>query len=291
MTRVLILGVSGMLGSAVFNVIANDSSLNVKGTARSRAIKRYFPAQMQNKIIDGIDVLNNDSLVSVIGQVKPNVVINCVGLIKQLSNADDPLVVLPVNSILPHRLSAICEISGTRLIHISTDCVFDGAKGGYVESDISNALDIYGKSKFIGEIHADKHAITLRTSIIGHELSSRHALIEWFLAQTGSINGYTRAIFSGLPTAELARVVKDFVIPRTDLCGLYHVSADPISKFDLLSLVSEIYGKEIEIIPTDKPNIDRSLNSKRFQQETGYKAAEWSELVSMMKQSKIAVRN
>lgn len=291
MTRVLILGVSGMLGSAVFNVAANDSKLEVMGTARNGVVKQYFPSQMHDQIIDGIDVLNSDSLVRVVGQVKPDVVVNCVGLIKQLSDANDPLAVLPVNSILPHRLSAICKLASVRLIHISTDCVFDGAKGDYLESDISNATDLYGKSKFIGELHTAEHAITLRTSIIGHELSSKHALIEWFLAQTGSIKGYTRAIFSGLPTAELSRVIKDYVIPRADLSGLYHVSAEPISKFDLLTLVSEIYGTEIEIVPYNEPAIDRSLNSNLFQQETGYQAAEWSDLVSMMKQSKITVRN
>jgi dTDP-4-dehydrorhamnose reductase len=291
MTRVLILGVSGMLGSAVFSVTADDPRFEVLGTARSGAVRRFFPSQKHDNIIDGIDVLNNDSLVKVMRQVKPDVVINCVGLIKQLSDADDPLAVLPINSIFPHRLSAICELTGARLVHISTDCVFDGTKGGYVESDVSDATDLYGKSKFIGELHAARHAITLRTSIIGHELNSRHALIEWFLAQTGSIKGYTRAIFSGLPTAELSRVITDYVIPRPELHGLYHVSANPISKFDLLSLVSEIYGKEIEIVPEDKPAIDRSLNSYFFQQQTGYEAREWPDLVRMMKQSKIAVRN
>ena len=280
-----------MLGSAVFNLIANDRNFEVVGTARNRAIKRYFRSETHHKIIVGVDVLDTDSLVRVIGKVKPDVVVNCVGLIKQLSEANDPLIVLPVNSIFPHRLSAICELVSARLIHISTDCVFNGAKGSYVESDTSDATDLYGKSKFIGELHSAEHAITLRTSIIGHELSSRNALIEWFLGQTGSIKGYTKAIFSGLPTAELARVVKDIVIPRSDLCGLYHVSADPISKFDLLSLVSEIYGKEIEIVPCDEPAIDRSLNSNLFQQETSYKAAEWPDLVRVMKQSKIAIRN
>lgn len=161
-----------MLGSTVFNVIANDRSFEVVGTARSGAVKRYFPSESQDKIIGGVDVLDTDSLVRIIGKVNPDVVINCVGLIKQLSEANDPLVVLPVNSIFPHRLSAICELVKARLIHISTDCVFDGAKGSYVESDTSDATDLYGKSKFIGELHTAKHAITLRTSIIGHELSS-----------------------------------------------------------------------------------------------------------------------
>jgi len=212
-------------------------------------------------------------------------------LIKQLAQANDPLIVLPVNAMFPHRLSELCELSSARLIHISTDCVFDGNKGGYTESDRSNATDLYGKSKFIGELHSAPHAITLRTSIFGHELASHNALIEWFLAQTGSIKGYTRAVFSGLPTVELSRVIKDFVIPRSDLSGLYHVSADPISKFDLLSLVAEIYDKKIEIIPDNELTVDRSLNSDLFQQESGYKAPEWPELIRAMKQSKIEKRD
>jgi dTDP-4-dehydrorhamnose reductase len=216
------------------------------------------------------------------------VIINCVGLIKQLATANDPLVVLPVNSMYPHQLAAICEQRGARLVHISTDCVFNGHKGNYVESDLSDATDLYGKSKYIGELNDKPHAITLRTSIIGHELNSSTGLIEWFLSQSGSVKGFKRAIFSGLPTVELARVIKDYVISRPDLYGLYHVSAEPISKFDLLKLVAKIYGKEIEIFPESEFIIDRSLNSERFQSETGYQAPVWSDLVTKMKDSKLA---
>ena len=285
--KVMVIGVSGMLGSASFKVLSEDRNIEVTGTARNDSVKKYFSPQLRERIIAEVDILDNDALIRVIDQIKPDVVINCAGLIKQLAPANDPLVILPVNAMFPHRLSDLCELSGARLVHISTDCVFDGNKGGYTESDISNATDLYGKSKYIGELHSAPHAITLRTSIIGHELTSQNALIEWFLAQTGSIKGYTRAVFSGLPTVELSRVIKDFVIPRTDLSGLYHVSADPISKFDLLSLVAEIYDKEIEIVPDNELAVDRSLNSDLFQQESGYKAPGWAELITTMKASKI----
>ena len=287
--RILVMGTSGMLGSALFKLFAESGDYKLFGTVRSESTKQYFPDKWHENIIAGIDVLDNGSLTGVVESVKPDVVINCVGLIKQLATANDPLVVLPVNSMYPHRLAAICESSGARLIHISTDCVFDGNKGNYVESDRSDATDLYGMSKYIGEVNDKPGAITLRTSIIGHELNSRDALLEWFLSQTGSIHGFTRAIFSGLPTVELARVIRDFVIPKSELHGLYHVSATPISKFDLLSLVAKIYGKKIEIIPQSELMIDRSLNSERFQTETGYSTPNWPVLLEAMKNSKLAI--
>ena len=287
--RVLVIGTSGMLGSVVFKLFAESGGYELSGTVRSESTKQYFPVEWHENIIAGIDILENESLTQVVESVKPDVVINCVGLIKQLAAANDPLVVLPVNSMYPHRLAAICESSGARLIHISTDCVFDGSKGNYVESDRSDATDLYGMSKYIGEVNNRPGTITLRTSIIGHELNSRDALLEWFLSQTGAIQGFTRAIFSGLPTVELARVIRDYVIPKSELHGLYHVSATPISKFDLLSLVAKIYGKKIEIIPEGEFIIDRSLNSERFQTETGYSAPDWPALVEAMKNSKLAI--
>ena len=193
--------------------------------------------------------------------------------------------------MLPHQLAALCEQHCARLVHISTDCVFDGKKGNYIETDISDAIDLYGKSKFIGELSDKPHAITLRTSIIGHELNSSNGLIEWFLSQTGTVNGFKRAIFSGLPTVELARVIAEYVIPQPNLYGLYHVSAELISKFDLLSLVAKIYGKEIEILPETDVIIDRSLDSSRFRTATGYRAPAWPELIKMMKDSKISTGN
>ncbi len=202
--KILVLGITGMLGSAVFKAFSQDSQYDVWGTLRSSAALNRFPASDSERILTGVDVLDQDSLVSVLTKVRPDVVVNCVGLIKQLADANDPLTALPTNALLPHRLARLCSLAGARLIHISTDCVFSGRIGGYLESDLSDAEDLYGKSKYIGELHDLPNAITLRTSIIGHELNSSHSLVDWFLSQEGSVRGFSQAIFSGLPTAELA---------------------------------------------------------------------------------------
>jgi dTDP-4-dehydrorhamnose reductase len=284
--KILILGVTGMLGSAVFRAFSADAEHETWGTVRSGAALRNFPQQSQERLLSGVDVLDQDALVAVLAKVHPDVVINCVGLIKQLDDAKDPLIALPINAMLPHRLARLCELGGARLIHVSTDCVFSGRKGLYQESNLSDAEDLYGKSKYIGELHDLPHAITLRTSIIGHELGSSHALVDWFLAQQGSIRGFTKAIFSGLPTVELARVMKDFVLAHPQLNGLYHVAAEPIDKFRLLSLVAAQYGKSIEIRPDDALVIDRSLDGSRFRAATGYVAPDWVELVRRMHQQR-----
>lgn len=280
--RILVLGVTGMLGQAVFRTFAADATHETWGTLRGSAALRHFPQDSHVRLLCGVDVLDQDALVAALGKVKPDVVINCIGLIKQLADANDPLTALPINAMLPHRLARLCELAGARLIHVSTDCVFSGRKGLYVESDLSDAEDLYGKSKYIGELHDLPHAITLRTSIIGHELGSAYALVDWFLSQQGEVRGFTKAIFSGLPTVELARVMKDFVVTHPRLSGLYHVAAEPIDKFRLLSQVAAQYGKQIGIRPDDALLIDRSLDGSRFAQATGYVAPEWPELIRRM---------
>ncbi len=279
--RILVFGVSGMLGNAMFRVLSENAEIEVFGTARSSTVQRYFAPEMSNKIIAGVDVENQDALTHVFAKVKPQMAINCIGLIKQLAVADDPLQALPINAMLPHRLARLCELGSARLVHVSTDCVFSGTKGNYRESDSADATDLYGRSKHLGEV-TYPHTITLRTSIIGHELSSSHALLGWFLAQEGQVKGYTKAIFSGLPTVELARVVRDVVLPRPELSGLYHVASAPIAKYDLLKLIADVYGKNIEIIPDDALATDRSLNAERFRDATGYVAPPWPELVKRM---------
>lgn len=280
--RILILGITGMLGRAVFKTFSSDPDHEVWGTLRGTAGLRCFTGPRPEHLLSGIDVLDQDALVTSMAKVRPDIVINCVGLIKQLADGNDPLTALPINTMLPHRLAKLCDLSGARLIHISTDCVFSGRKGGYVENDLSDAEDLYGKSKYMGELHDVPHAITLRTSIIGHELISQHSLVDWFLTQEGSVLGFSRAVFSGLPTVELARVMKDFVLPHPELNGLYHVAAEPIAKLDLLSLIARQYGKSIEIIPDAALVIDRSLNSERFTEATGYKAPTWPQLIELM---------
>ena len=280
--KVLVLGVTGMLGNAAFRVFGTDSSYETWGTLRSHAALRYFLPNTHVRLLSGVDVLDHNALVTVLGKVRPDVVINCVSLIKQQADAKDPLTALPINAMLPHRLARLCELVGARLVHISTDCVFSGRKGLYLESDLSDAEDLYGKSKYIGELHDLPHAITLRTSIIGHELGSNYALVDWFLSQEGGVKGFTKAIFTGLPTVELARVMKDFVVPHPQLNGLYHVAAEPIDKFRLLSQVAAQYDKTIDIRPDDALVIDRSLDGSRFREATGYVAPEWPELIRRM---------
>jgi dTDP-4-dehydrorhamnose reductase len=279
--KILVLGASGMLGNAVIRVLSEAKDWQVFGTVRSGSAYRFFAPGIADKLIAGVDVEDQDAMVRVFTRVRPDVVINCIGLIKQLAEGDDPLLALPINAMLPHRLARLCKLAGSRLIHVSTDCVFSGAKGGYVEEDASDAQDLYGKSKFLGEVN-DAHAITLRTSIIGHELQSAHGLVDWFLSQQGCCKGYRRAIFSGLPTVVLAKIMRDVVIPRPELSGLYHVAAAPIAKLDLLTLVARQYNQSIEIVPDDALVIDRSLRADRFQQASGYIAEAWPELIKQM---------
>lgn len=244
-------------------------------------MERFFSPVIGERLIAGIDVEHPDSLAKVLDKVRPNVVVNCAGLTKHKPEAEDPLISVPINTLMPHRLAGLCKLVGARLIHVSTDCVFSGERGEYSEDDYADARDVYGKSKALGEVDYP-HAITLRTSTIGHELQSRNGLLDWFLSQEGRCKGYTRAIFSGLPTVVFAQVMRDVVIPRPDMSGLYHVAAKPINKFDLLRLIADVYGKTIDIVPDDKLVIDRSLDAKRFQSATGYVAPEWPELIKLM---------
>jgi dTDP-4-dehydrorhamnose reductase len=283
--RVLVLGASGMLGSAVFREFDGHAPHEVWGLVRNESFLSYFSPAQRRRIVTGVDVLDETALRAAFERVRPDVVINCVGLIKQKEHSEDPLVVLPINAMLPHRLAALCASGNARLLHISTDCVFSGRKGMYTEDDPSDAEDLYGKSKYIGELRDLRHAVTLRTSIVGRELNSSRALVDWFLAQQGSVHGFRRSIFSGMTAIELARVMRDVVLPNSSLQGLYHVSSAPISKFDLLKLVAAQYGKTIDVLPDDELVIDRSLDSSRFRQVTGYRPPSWESMVRVMHES------
>lgn len=283
--KVLVLGASGMLGNAMVRVLGKQPEWQVFGTLRSDGGRRYFTSTENDRLISGVDVEQIDSLVKVFSQVRPDVVVNCIGLVKQLADAKDPLLALPINAMLPHRLERLCELAGARLVHMSTDCVFSGQRGRYAETDLPDAIDLYGRSKLLGEVSGNR-SITLRTSIIGHELQSQHALINWFLAQEGRCFGHRKAIFSGFPTVVLAEIIRDVIIPRDDLAGVFHVAAEPISKYDLLKMVAETYGKEIEIIPDDSVVIDRSLDSSRFNKITGFVPPSWPTMIAKMHESK-----
>lgn len=278
---ILILGASGMLGATVFRSFDETRNFEVLGTVRDKSVGRFFSPAQSARLIS-LDVLDYDSVASLFDRARPDVVINCVGLVKQLAAASDPLVTLPINSLLPHRLARLCSLINARLIHISTDCVFSGSKGNYTEEDETDAKDLYGRSKLLGELINQANAITLRTSIIGRELNTAHSLVEWFLSQQGMATGYTKAVFSGLPTCELATVIRDVVVPQADLTGLYHVSAEPISKFDLLHLIAKQYAKQVVIEKDSRLQIDRSLDSSKFSAATGYRVPSWPELVARL---------
>ncbi len=279
--KILILGVTGMLGNTVFKLLSSDQQLQVWGTLRNSDFRHFFSQELNSRLVS-LNVLDQDALIRVFEQLRPDIVINCIGIVKQVASAKDPLVTLPLNALLPHRLANLCSLAGSRLIHVSTDCVFSGQKGMYTESDVTDATDLYGKSKSLGELSTLSHVITLRTSYIGHELNSHVALLNWFLAQTGSVKGFSKAIFSGLPTIELARIMAKYVIPNPQLSGLYHVSGEPIDKFSLLKLIATTYGKSIEIIEDTQFCIDRSLDSTRFRTMTGYIPLLWQDLVHQM---------
>ena len=278
--KILVLGASGMIGSTITRVLSQTTNWEVYGTVRDEMIKKYFPDFISSKLISEIDVDTCD-LVQLFREVKPNVVINCIGLTKHLSEADDPLRVIPLNALLPHQLNRHCEENNSRLIHISTDCVFLGEKGNYTEENPSDANDIYGKSKYLGEV-IDTSAVTLRTSTIGREFQTKNGLLEWFLAQQEKCKGYANAIFSGLPTVTLAEVIRDYVIPNKSLVGLYHVAGPAIGKYDLLRTIAKEYGKNIEIERDESFKIDRSLNADKFRDVTGYVAPDWPSLIKSM---------
>jgi dTDP-4-dehydrorhamnose reductase len=281
--RVLVLGASGMLGSTLFRAFGRDPQLETFGSVRDAKAKQHFIPELHAHLIQNINMVGESGLLTAFAIAKPDVVINCIGIIKQLPNANDHLESLDINATLPHRLAQYCYATGAKLVHFSTDCVFSGKLGQYKEDDFPDAYDLYGRTKFLGEV-AYENSLTLRTSIIGHELNRSKSLVDWFLSQSGEVKGFSKAVFSGLPTIEVARVVKEYVIPNSKLSGLYHLSVDPINKYDLLNLVASTYGKTIKIAPDDKLVIDRSLNSDRFRTDTGFKPKPWPELIKDMHQ-------
>jgi dTDP-4-dehydrorhamnose reductase len=281
--KILILGGSGMLGHRLWVNLSKDHETWVTVRGDGSEIPN-FPVFPQRKYIRPmVDAMNFDQITRAVASIQPDLVINCIGLIKQMGHlARDPLFSISLNAMLPHRISMICRAAKIRMIHISTDCVFSGKKGNYTESDQSDAEDLYGRTKFLGEVAYTPHTITLRTSIIGREIKNRLGLIEWFLAQQGAIHGYRRANYTGFTTDELSAIIEHQVIPNRDLTGVYHVSSNPISKFDLLNIVKHAFNKDIKILPDEVFFCDRSLDSTRFRQATGYTPPSWEAMIEEM---------
>jgi dTDP-4-dehydrorhamnose reductase len=286
LTKILILGAAGMLGHKLCQRLPGQGYEVVATVRQTR--ERYAPYKEvfgQTRLVEGIDAMNFESLAALVKKEKPFAVVNCVGLIKQHRDAENRLLAVALNSYLPHRLDALCADEGARLVHFSTDCVFSGHKGQYRESDLSDAEDVYGRSKYLGETEGPAgDAVTLRSSIIGRELiGPKHGLFEWFLSQRDKrIGGFTKAIYTGFTTIEMARIVAKVLAAQKPLRGVYQVASAPISKFDLLALLREIGGYPVEIDANREFACDRSLVMNRFTEETGYVAPAWKPMLEEM---------
>ncbi len=278
------MGATGLIGSHIFRYLSSNTFHNVFGSIRKLEDIRYFSDRYQSNLYPHINIKNSANVLNIFEMVKPEVVINCIGLTKHIPQASDPIKMIELNATWPHRLAKICSNFGAKLIHISTDCVFLGSKGNYLELDVPDASDWYGRTKLLGEVNYGGH-LTLRTSTIGHELHTKYGLLEWFLAQDKECVGFSKAVFSGLPSVVFAEVIEKFVLPHAELRGLYQVSADPISKFDLLKLIAAVYGKKIMILQDHQFTIDRSLNHEKFKAATGYIPSAWPDLIESMYQN------
>jgi dTDP-4-dehydrorhamnose reductase len=279
--RVIVLGAAGMLGHKLLQRLRTDHEAagTIRDIAPDAALARALPGV---KLYPNVDVGNLASIERALDDWRAQVVLNGIGIIKQSKAASEPLPSIAINSLLPHQLAQMAAVRGASLIHFSTDCVFSGRRGNYVEDDEPDPVDLYGRSKLLGEVTAP-NALTLRTSIIGRELRGHLGLIDWFLSQRGGrVNGYVRALYSGLTTLATADLVAWLIRAHPGLQGVWHVSGEPISKFDLLQIVKRVYGLDIEIAADPNFVCDRRLDSSRFRKHTGWRPSSWDKMIAAM---------
>ncbi len=279
--KVLVLGATGMLGHKLVQRLAGR--FDVCGTVRGEAAEyRKHPALATARLLSGLAMEDVDSLRRALDSAHPNVAINCVGIVKQLKEAKNPLAAIRINALLPHQLAELCDERGIRLIHFSTDCVFSGRKGNYAEEDLPDAEDLYGRTKLLGELTAPG-CLTLRTSIVGRELHRGLGLIEWFLSQRGGrVKGFARALYTGLTTNAMADLVADLISDFPDLSGVWHASSEPISKYDLLRIVNGVFDLGITIERDEEFFCDRRLDSSRFRARIGFRPESWEQMIAKM---------
>lgn len=277
--KALILGGSGMLGHKIWQTFVPrfDTYVTFRGAAGEY---RRFGIFDESRAIGEVAAEDFAGVARVFAAVQPAIVVNCVGIVKQDASAKDPFASISVNALFPHRLAQLGRAVGARLIHISTDCVFSGQKGNYLEDDKSDAEDLYGRTKYLGEL-SGPGCLTLRTSIVGRELAGSHGLVEWFYSQRGGrVRGFKNAIFSGFTTEALSRIIANIIEQHPSLEGVYNVASDPISKFDLLTLINESARLHINIEPDETFVCDRSLDGSRFRVATNFVPSAWSDMVT-----------
>jgi dTDP-4-dehydrorhamnose reductase len=279
--KVLVLGANGMLGHKVLQEF--NQRFDTWGTIRgSIEAWKHLPFFQKDKVIERVEASSRESIIHALDLVQPSAVVNCIGIVRKLEESESSVSAITINALLPHWLAEFCQEHGSRLIHISTDCVFSGNVGNYSESAIPDPYDLYGRTKLLGEV-TENDCLTLRTSIIGRELKRTVGLLEWFLSQKGkTVQGYRYAIFSGFIASELARILADIVANHPKVRGLYHISSDPISKYELLNMIKEALNLKITINEYAGFYTDRSLNSEKMRRILNYQPPTWEEMVQRL---------
>lgn len=272
-----------MLGHKMFQTLSRrvpETWCTIRGR-RDDPAYAGIPHLKTASVLEEFDVMDLARLETRVAEHRFDVVVNCAGVVKQRSEATAAVPSITMNSLMPHRLAqAVAQWSG-RVIHFSTDCVFSGRRGNYWEDDESDALDLYGRSKFLGEI-AGENALTLRTSIIGRELHHHRSLLDWFLSQRGTIRGFARHWWSGVTSNHLCDLVGDIIERHPDLNGVYQVSSGRISKYDLLCKARQAYGLDIQIVRDEEQFLDRSLRGERLGARIGYVPPSWDAMFDQL---------
>ena len=275
--RVMVIGATGTLGHRL--CLDWAERFECWGTVRAPVEDPVAELLAPVRLIAGISAEDPDTLRSALERARPDVVVNCVGAVKQAEEGQQPIPAIRINSLFPHELAAACRESSARMIHVSTDCVFSGERGRYSEQDVPDAADLYGRSKLLGEISGEG-LLTLRTSLIGRELRSSLGLLEWLISNRGgSVKGFSRAVFSGLTTIALASEIGVVIEEHPGLHGIWHLASEPIDKLELLTELERALELGIGIVPDDSVMVDRSLDSTRLCRETGRQPRRWDQMV------------
>ena len=276
---VLILGASGMLGHMLVRVFSPHH--RVIGTTSSQYKAKSPLAKLldRDSWIGGIDVRSLNRVDELVREIQPNVVINCVGLIKQKMESSNITDAIIINSLFPHHLASLCESQKCRLIHFSTDCVFDGAPGIKKVSDTPNATDLYGTTKRLGEVDYGD-SITIRSSIVGAQIVGNESLFQWAISQKGkSIKGFTGALYSGLTTMTMSKVILEIVDNFPQLSGIQQIASEAITKHDLLRKLNAALGLNLDICADNTIIYDRTLDGSEFVEQTGVRIPTWDEMI------------
>lgn len=280
--KILITGGGGTLGHKLWQLLPEKFPYTYVSIRKPKSYYDKCDLFDSPYVVEGLDLRDFGKLADVLKEINPSVIVNCAGVTLRSKEAEDKFSCISVNSLLPHILARWCAENNARLIHFSTVCVFDGRLGHYTEDSIPDARDLYGMSKALGDVQSSC-ALTIRSSFIGREIFNGTELLEWFLAQRGKrISGFTKALFTGLTTNRLAGLVIDLIEKYPRLNGLYHVSSETVSKYELLYLMKEAYKIDIEIDREDKFECRRNLKGDKFVQATGFNCPSWRQMMIEM---------